>query len=98
MFFGFSFLFSLTLKTYNYTKNYTPFDFEKNTSITRKKHSLLNSYEASKIVKSKNDINSVAVLDYNIIDSFYFINSFLGINNVSTCNIDKIKKLSLIHI
>ena len=91
-FFGFSFLFSLALKTYNYTKNYTPFDFEKNTSITRKNNSLLNSYEASKIVKSKNDINSVAVLDYNVIDSFYHIDGFLGINNVSTCNIDKIKK------
>ena len=94
-FFGFSFLFSLTLKTYNYTKNYTPFDFEKNTSITRKNNSLLNSYEASKIVKSKNDKNSVAVLDYNVIDSFYHIDGFLGINNVSTCNIDKIKKSGL---
>ncbi len=88
MLFSSSLLFSTTLKVYNYTYNYKPFNFEHNSCVQRPNNSLLNSYNLH-INLPKDDVNSsVAIIDSDIKKSFFKVNLFCGFNNITTTFID----------
>lgn len=93
--FVFSFMYSMTLKTYNYTFNYKPFNFEHNTSIMRPNNALINSYRLHKYLPYCKDQNCVAIIDSKLKPKLMNFYSLIAINNIPAIEIDKLEDLNL---
>lgn len=86
--FAASFLYSLTLKTYNYTYNYKPFDFQQNTSILRHHNAQYNSYNIHKNLPVCPTGSCAIIIDREAREKAWKWRSFFGLNNITTTVMD----------
>lgn len=79
-----SFIYSITLKTYNYTFNYKPFRFEHNTALLRPNESLLNAYHILRELPVNPAREAVLIIDKTAEEKLFRPSYFFTINNLPT--------------